>query len=688
MNPNIARLCRPYLTFAVAIFPLRLWAESAQTEVVQLENFVVTPGHYQASNASVTSPLVISSETLKALPQFADDLYRSIGHFPGVAVDDYSARFWVRGAPHEQILTRLDGVDLLEPFHFKDFDGSLSIVDPSSVDRFTLHTGGFTSEFGNASAAVIEFDTDAVSASRLRSTVNGSLTGFRLANEGTFAQGQGEWLVAGRLGLPELTLAMLDDSKVKADYHDLRGKVAYQLNSQHRLSLNFLRSDDHLRFQEANEPLLTSSYQSNYLWARLLSDWNPVLHSETILSATGLDTLRRGDGLLSPLTQLHLRDRRELRRLQLRQDWSYTATNDLYIRGGFEIQHDSCSYDYTRFRQQEFISSDGNLAVSDESVAHHLKPTGNEFGLYLTPRIRVLSDWIIEPGVRFDRSSIDHAYEVSPRFNSSKTFGLTTVRLGWGLYRQRQDLSQVGVADSDLAFYPSERTEQRTFSIERAFGSYQFRVEAYDRRSKNPRPHYENLEDGQDTFLEIRPDRIALKPTESRANAVELNLSRRTRHFDISGNYTLSKTEEKIVGHWTSRSHDQRHALGLNVVYTPNERWRYAASWQYHTGWAKTDISYGLATLADGRQVLVSHSDGLYNARLPAYHRLDLRVSRRFRWGNKTGEIYLDLNNAYNHENLIGYTPSVQVQKGGVVVSREAETQFPILPNLGFSLEF
>ena len=44
------------------------------------------------------------------VPQVGDDLFRSIARLPGLAADDISAQFWVRGAPHSQLLARLDGV--------------------------------------------------------------------------------------------------------------------------------------------------------------------------------------------------------------------------------------------------------------------------------------------------------------------------------------------------------------------------------------------------------------------------------------------------------------------------------------------------------------------------------------------------------------------------------------------------
>ncbi len=681
---------RSYLSVLSVVclgLPHLLWADDGRPEVISLDKFVVTPGRYQATTEATTAPMVISADTIQALPQVGDDLYRTLAHFPGLTADDYSARFWVRGAPHDQVLTRLDGLDLLEPFHLKDFDGALSIVDPRSIDRFTLHTGGFTSEYGNTSAAVMEFDTDAYPVRSERTSLNASITGMRAAHEGSFAQARGDWLVTARVGFPQVTFKMLGYEDLSANYHDLRAQVSYRLNDQHRLSFSFLRASDDLTYREADNPVLKSSYRSGYIWTRVLSDWTPELHTETVFSFTDLDTLRQGNGPLSPVTRLDLRDQRELRRFQVRQDWTYAASDDLFLRAGFDLQQASNRYRYDRFRQRAILR-DGLPAIENENVTHHLKPGGDTLGLYFSPRFRLFPNTVVEPGLRYDRATINHSSAFSPRLNTAVTFGRNTLRAGWGIYRQHQDLHQLAVADGDLTFHPSERTEQHTLSLERPIGPLQLRVELYERRGANPPPRFENVSDGYQTFPEVGSDRLRFDPTAARARGAEFNLTRRTRRFDTSFTYVLAKTEEKLDGRWIPRSRDQRHTLGLNCVYTPNDRWRFAATWQYHTGWMTNVPVYELVALADGRQVIKAGYAGLYDRPLPAYHRLDFRINRRFRWGNQTLDVYLDLFNAYDRENLIGYSRSVSLQNGAIVSTAKAESQFSFLPNIGLSYEF
>src|SRR6185436_15178279 len=125
-----------------------------------------------------------------------DDLYRSIARLPGLAADDYTAAVWVRGAPNSELLARLDGVELIEPLHLQDVDGALSIVDPAAIRRLDLVTGGFTADFGDRLAGVLTMETK--SPATRHTALELSLTGIGASHAGSFAQGAGRFIVAGR----------------------------------------------------------------------------------------------------------------------------------------------------------------------------------------------------------------------------------------------------------------------------------------------------------------------------------------------------------------------------------------------------------------------------------------------------------------------------------------------------------
>ncbi len=64
------------------------------------------------------------------LPHFGDDAVRALPFLPGVAANDTSAQFSVRGGLPRDTRFLLDGVEIVEPYHLKDYQGVFSIIDP------------------------------------------------------------------------------------------------------------------------------------------------------------------------------------------------------------------------------------------------------------------------------------------------------------------------------------------------------------------------------------------------------------------------------------------------------------------------------------------------------------------------------------------------------------------------------
>ena len=127
--------------------------------VIALSKVVVTPSRFGIAQERVTTNATLTNSELEALPQLGEDLYHTITRLPGLTADDFSAKFWVRGAPNSQMLARVDGVDLIEPFHLKDFEGALSIVDLRTIGSIDMVTGGFTTDFGDRLAGVLTMET-------------------------------------------------------------------------------------------------------------------------------------------------------------------------------------------------------------------------------------------------------------------------------------------------------------------------------------------------------------------------------------------------------------------------------------------------------------------------------------------------------------------------------------------------
>jgi hypothetical protein len=151
----------------------------------------------------------------------------------------------------------------------------------------------------------------------------------------------------------------------------------------------------------------------------------------------------------------------------------------------------------------------------------------------------------------------------------------------------------------------------------------------------------------------------------------------------------VSRSEDRIAGQWLPRFNDQRHAVRLGVVWRPTPKWVIGGGWHYHSGWPVTPETLKIDVLPNGRIVTTRLFGAWYSERLPSYHRLDLRVTRRFPARRGGWSVFLDVFNAYDRANATGYGNGIRSSNGrDFVVVREPHDQLGLLPSLGARWEF
>ncbi len=667
---------------------------SAQTPATEpkpltLDRFVVTPSRF---DFSTTRPgaATLTQQDLETLPQIGEDLYRSITRLPGVAADDFTARFWVRGAPNRQLLVRLDGADLLEPFHLKDVDGALAVIDLHAISQLDLMTGGFNADYGNAAAGVLTMETLRPARDQPSVAVGLSLTSLRGGTAGRFAGGAGRWLASVRRGYPDVALKVEGrDDEIFPRYWDAYAKLEYDVTRDQTVSFHYLHAADTLRVTEAGDPELRSGYDTDTLWGRWQAKFGENVSAETVLSSSWLTWHRNGTGFYNNVYKLNLRDRRSLQAVNLRQDWSINAGPRMLVRAGWQYASEKAKYSYHLLREEPTVVG-GVLVARPLNVDLALQPDGQNTGLFVAPLFAVGPTLAIEPGLRFDRHDAPGDEDLSPRLNVAwRAAAHTSVRAGWGEYAQSQGVHELAVPFGDANFYRSEIAEHRVLSVEhRLAAGINVRLEAYQRSTDHPRPHWLNRYNTYNVFPEAQSDRVQLKPSQAEARGVELLLrSRGQGRFDWTVSYAWARADETVGGVDIPAQRDQRHTVYADVSYAPSNAWRFSAAWQYHTGWPITDVNYALVTLNSGSRATVRSFGPTLGSRLPAYHRLDLRASRSIPTKHGVLKVFIDVFNAYDQGNPIAYDYTTSVSGGVLTVRKNPRKMLPILPSAGISWE-
>lgn len=667
---------------------------------ISLAEIVISPGTFDIlDDQGIVTQQTLTREDVQTRPHVGEDIYRTVDRLPGVATGDVTAKFHVRGAPNDQVLVTLDGLELYEPFHLKDFDGALSIIDVEAVADVDLITGGFPVEYGDKMTGVFAMETANPPTDRTSTALGLSISNLTFMSQGSFAAGRGGWLASARRGYLDLVFKITgEESDLSPTYYDLLGKVQYQLAQHHMVSAHFLHAGDDLTAKdEAIE--VESGWSSTYGWVNWLADLTSDLSLRTTLSAGGLTRRRAGVDFFGfdDTQRLSVDDHATFDFAGLKQDWSLLISNAWLLQWGWDLKRGAATYDYHRWSRYLEPNTTNPFAPPfdsrTETVDVDTDPSGEEAGLYLSSRLRPSETFTAEVGLRYDHQTHTGDGTIAPRVNTAVEMAPnTTVRGAWGYYYQAHGLHELNVPDGDDRFYPAQRAEQRVLGVEQQLGDgTSLRVEAYERRITDPRPEYRRIINELEAFPEDQTDRIRVEPTRGRARGIELFVKHDAgERFAWSGSYALAWAEDDIDGRWTPRPLDQRHTVQLDIAYRPNTRWAFSAAWQFHSGWPGTVEGYAIDTLAIGAPVAVRSFGPLNGDRLPAYHRLDLRMSRYYRLGRGRLSLFFDVFNFYDRQNPTAFDYYVFFTEDGsrATIGRNIYDMIGVLPTVGARWEF
>ena len=123
----------------------QIHAEGA-SEPILIEEITVTPGKFTIHEGT-DAKLSMSKKEIGLFPLIDNDVARAAQIFPGVVSSDFSARFNLRGGEKDEILVRLDGMELFKPYHLQDFGGAISIIDRGVISAADLLMGGFPAAY-------------------------------------------------------------------------------------------------------------------------------------------------------------------------------------------------------------------------------------------------------------------------------------------------------------------------------------------------------------------------------------------------------------------------------------------------------------------------------------------------------------------------------------------------------------
>jgi outer membrane receptor protein involved in Fe transport len=712
-----------------------------QEGAISLKEVVITPGSFSVMAKATVSKQTLSEKDIKNM-SFSEDVTRAVSRLPGVSSNDFSSKFSVRGGEADEVMITLDGMDLYDPFHQRDFAGGLfSIVDIESIEGIDLLTGGFSAEYGTRQSGVFNMRTRQILENERRHSVGISAINARIYSEGSLLNEKGSYIISARRGMLDQTIRVVGNNQEIPIYYDMFGKVEYKLNDKHKVSLHMLYAGDKTMIRDIvlNDLLQTplidldtisnvretesdtltdwdihdTKYTNLYSWITLTSIYSPKLYSRTIFFGGILTYERNGnaykEGFSDKIT-FNLKDNRDFTFFGVKQDWNWEAGEKIFLKTGFDVRQLQADYRYNFAVNDYRVNSSGVVNPYSESRKAKLSPSGQQVGAYISGKIMALPKLFIEPGLRYDYVSYTNEHMIGPRLSAAYMVNKTTfLRAAWGQYYQPQFINSIQVNFGVSDFATAEMAEHYVLGLEHFFPfGLEFRIEAYYKDITVPTVSYQNLRDPWEVFPEARNDVVKLNLNGARSKGIELFFK-----YDIGKKvscwftYTWARSEENIESiefdgllekqtGWLPRYNNQDHTIFTDINYRPNDKWVINMSWQFWTGWPYTKYNYEYVFLDDGRIHYYPDHLKFRGQNFEPYHRMDVRVNRKFELKYGHLNTYVHIVNVYNRQNPRKYDRDVVSEndelipdgKGGFITHEDYAAWLGIVPNVGISWEF
>ena len=643
---------------------------------IYLEQIAVELSEVEVEGERAAAPVgrqSLSSAEIQRVPGSTGDALRALQALPSVGVaNDFSGALYIRGGSDDDNLYYFDRVPIGYPYHF---GGIVSSLSSEVIERIDVYAGGYGAEFGVDSQAVIDIYSRNKNTDGFRAKFNLNVLYSEGLLEGKISD-QGFWYFAGRRSYIDLFLGSLvfDSGEITAfpRFWDYQVKGAYDLNEYHQLSLNIFASGDNFALKLDGEDV-DEDFRGNVSFGSGFEGAGIHLRSRLTDQLTSFLSLTRSDFQFDVNVGPEFALKIDAPDYVLREDLTYRLNSKHRLETGVILGLESgravgtgnrppdegeVDYDPRFIERQTF----------DESVS------SRRMEVYLQDRYRVLPFLSVVLGLRVDYFSLVDDFSVQPR--GSLLLDImegSQLQLSYGNYYQvpgpprlTQSVGNPDLTTSQASHYVLEFTRQVSRGTEFKFAGY-----------------YKDLANLVTTDDEM----IYLNQGVGFAQGTEVFLRHRAGDRFLGwGSYTygVSKRRDRPEEPYRYYSFDQTHVATLAATYRLTPTWEIGLKWQYRTGNPYTPVE-GATQKIDPRNdelIYVPNYAETNSGRLPPYHRLDVKLSKAFRFNSWEMSLFLELLNAYNRKNLLDFSYNEDYTE------RDEIYQFPLIPYLGLTTEF
>jgi hypothetical protein len=666
-------------------------AHELRPAALELDGVEVTYVNYFDRGISGGAPVQgIRAEEVRRTPGAIGDVLRLAQSFPGVAVtNDTRNDLVVRGGSPGENLTLVDGIEVPTLNHFSSQNtsgGPVSMLNTDLISEADFSAGGFEARHADRLSSVLDIELREGSRVGGQYAVDMGAAGFGAIGEGPLGT-SGSWLVSLRRSYLELLQGAIGLTAVP-EYWNLNAKVAWDLTPRDRVWGIAIGGIDEVRFDvdpdDPEDPSLLDTEFDGWrtivggAWRRGF-DWG--FGTLSLSDAASSNAVVDRDARLGDALVFDQNDR----------DGVTTLKYDLRARLS-PVDHLRLGVGGRRHRGRYDIAAPLGVESPFSVAAERVNPvdvetdvTSLDLGAHAEYTRRLGGGVELTVGTRVDRWELIDEARVSPRarlrVSPASTLDLS---LSAGVYHQGPPLVFLGAVPENRALEPI-RAEHLVVSAA-AFPRTDVRigVEAYRKRYDDyPVSTQFPALSLADTGTEYGVSQLLFPMTAAgtgEARGIELSVQKKyTGDWYGQLSYSLSESDQAALdGISRPAAFDIRHLFSTFGGFSAGA-WNLSGKYTFASGRPYTPF-LTVASVEQNRGIY--DLDRIHAERSPAFHRLDLRVERRFTVGGSSLFVFADVVNVTNRVN------AQQRIWNGKTGSADWLDQFALVPNVGLSLTF
>jgi outer membrane receptor for ferrienterochelin and colicin len=589
-------------------------------------------------------------------------------------------------------------------YHVDHFFGFISAFNTEAVKDVRVFKGGFPAKFGGRTSSIVELTGKSGSFDHFQA--GGS---FNLLSGGAIVQapisGRGAWLLSMRRSYTDFIESGLYNkiydsitgqnksgggasgpNNVRGSgesqpfqavaatpnfyYYDLNSKLTYLLSGRDRVALSFYNGRDHLDQAQdfGNVAFRRGNSESGATPTRAATE-NLTLWGNTGASGnwSRVWSDRFYSSLLAAYSNYSSESRRGLNAAGDNQNTlfrAYSSSEDNNVRdASLRLDND---WQLFKSHRLEFGALFSRVNVKLKFTANDTvsilgrDDEAEQAAFYLQDKWQVLQRLEVTLGMRATNYAPTKTTYFEPRASLRLKLreGLS-LKGAWGEYRQfvnRITNENVLEGNRDFWLLADERLKP-SFAEHKILGAtyenhdYVFDVEAYHKNLGGVAEFSQRFRRSP----EDKPDDLFFLGA-GVAKGIEFLAQKKFGKLNGWASYTLAKVQYQISpfnnGEPYPANQDRRHEIKLVGNYRLG-KWNLAATWVFASGapYTAPENQYTIKMLDGGTRSYIHVGDKNAN-RLPAYHRMDMSLSRQF------SSDWLDLNvgvsafNLYDHKNV------------------------------------